>query len=168
VNGGVLGVVLEGQEAAALAGLPVLLATARAQGARLRLVGLRTLPAPRRDRHDRVVADTDQEMARIAREFALTFDAVSRREADVLLEPVVRFGAPARELRVEAELFAPDRVAFFDSPASPLATRLRSWLLRHRRPGWATLPLVVIQSPRRSRRAALRSSVHVLPPTPAR
>jgi hypothetical protein len=125
---------------------------------------LRPLPAPRVDAHDRVVADTDQEMARITGQLTARFDTVARREPDVALDAVVRFGAAARELRVEVEAVAPDRVVFFEAPTAPLASRVRGWRLRWRRPGWNAVPLVVIETPRPARGSALRPSVRVLRP----
>ena len=61
-----LAIITPGDEAGALASLAGLVTIARAAEAEVRLAYFRDLPAPRVDRHDRVVADTDAEMARIA------------------------------------------------------------------------------------------------------
>lgn len=109
-----LALVMPGHERAALAGLPALVATARAEGAALRIACLQPLPPPREDKHGRVVADTDREMARITRERHAVFDAAARVFGDVAIECVVRFGRPHREARVETEAYAPTVVASFE------------------------------------------------------
>lgn len=106
--------VMPGQERAALAGLAALVATARADGAALRIACFQPLPAPREDRHGRVVADVDREMARLTRTLESTFGAAARVFDDVAIECVVRFGRPRREARVEREAYAPDLVASFE------------------------------------------------------
>jgi len=55
VSARLLALVMPGQEHAALAALPALVATARGAGAAIRLACFRPLPAPRQDRHGRVV-----------------------------------------------------------------------------------------------------------------
>ena len=109
-----LALVMPGQERAALAALPALVATARGEEAALRLACLRPLPAPREDRHGRVVADVDAEMARLTRETEGAFAAAARVFGDVTIECVVRFGRPRREARLEREAWAPDVVASFE------------------------------------------------------
>ncbi|HTO10010.1 MAG TPA: hypothetical protein VMQ51_00465 [Candidatus Binatia bacterium] len=106
--------VMPGQERAALAGLAALVATARADGAVLRIACFQPLPAPREDHHGRVVADVDREMARLTRTLESTFDAAARVFDDVAIECVVRFGRPRREARLETEAYAPDIVASFE------------------------------------------------------
>jgi hypothetical protein len=115
VSARLLAIVMSGQERAALAGLAALVATARAEGAALRLACFQPLPPPREDRHGRVVADTDREMARISREIQAVFGAAARVFGDVAIECVVRFGRPRREARVETETYAPGIVALFES-----------------------------------------------------
>jgi hypothetical protein len=48
------------------------------------------------DRHDRVVAGVDAEMARVERAVGETLGALARAYDDVTLEIIVRFGAPVR------------------------------------------------------------------------
>ena len=60
-----LAVITPGDEATALAGFAGLMSIARAAGAEVRVAYVHDLPKPRVDRHDRIVADTDAEMARI-------------------------------------------------------------------------------------------------------
>ena len=60
-----LALVRPGQERVALAALPALVATARAERASIRIACVRPLPPPREDRHGRVISDTDREMARL-------------------------------------------------------------------------------------------------------
>jgi hypothetical protein len=120
-----LALVWPGQEAAALAGLRALVATARAERACLRLACLRPLPPPRVDHWDRIVANVDREMDRITRATLERFDAAARVFDDVAIECVVRFGVPRREARLEVEAFAPDLVASFESRRrAALAIRL--------------------------------------------
>ena len=118
-----LALVMPGQKPAALGALPALVATARAEGAALRIASCRRFPAPREDRHGRVVADVDREMARITRETEAVFAAATRVFADVPIECVVRFGRPRREARLETEAWAPDVVAFFEGRGTLEAIR---------------------------------------------
>src|SRR5260370_41946436 len=85
-------------------------AVARESGSVVRMAWMQPLPPPRVDHHERVVADTDREMARlteIARERmrALTWDF-----GEVDVEPVVRFGRLATELAVEAHAWGADLI----------------------------------------------------------
>jgi len=48
---------------------------------------------PRVDRHDRVVADTDREMARLAERAHERMSALARELGEILVERVVRFAA---------------------------------------------------------------------------
>lgn len=138
-----LAIITPGEEAAALASLAGLVTLARAADADVRLAYVRDLPAPRIDRrHDRVVADIDHEMARIAAETTQTFDAAARVYDDVKIETVVRFGASRREIAVETEVYAPQVVVLFT--AAGLLARLRGWALHRwlvRRPGSRVLLL---------------------------
>ena len=122
---------------------------------------VRDLPPPRVDALDHVVADTDAEMARITASVAQTFDAAARRHGDVKVETVVRFGSPAREAAVEAEVYAPQIIVVY-AAATGLVARLRGWALRQqllRRPD-ARL-LVLYAAPAREIR---RPRVGVRPP----
>jgi hypothetical protein len=114
VSARLLALVMPGQEGAALAALPALVATARSEGAVLRLACFRPFARPREDRHGRVVADADREMARLTRETESAFAAAAHVFGDVAIECVVRFGRPRREARLEREAWAPDVVASFE------------------------------------------------------
>ena len=129
-----LALVMPGQEPAALAALPALVATARAAGAAIRFACLRPLPSPREDRHGRVVVGVDGEMARLTRDLEATFAAASRVFDDVPIECVVRFGHPRREARIETETWMPDVVASFESRGALGTIRyfLTEWRSRRR------------------------------------
>ena len=99
-----LAVITPGDEAAALAGFAGLMSIARAAGAEVRVAYVHALPKPRVDRHDRIVADTDTEMARIEATATSTLGTAARVFDDVPVETVVRFGAPRREAVLEAEV----------------------------------------------------------------
>ena len=62
-----LAIITPGDEATALASMAGLVRLARATSADVRLAYFRDVPPPRVDRHDRQIADTDAEMARIVR-----------------------------------------------------------------------------------------------------
>ena len=109
-----LALVMPGQEGAALAALPALVATARGAGAAIRLACFRPLPAPREDRHGRVVVGVEREMARLTRDLEATFAAATRVFGDVAIECVVRFGHPRREARLVTEAWVPDVIASFE------------------------------------------------------
>ena len=106
--------VMPGQERAALAGLATLVATARAARAAIRIACFQPMPAPREDRHGRVVSDTDREMARITHMTEEAFAAAARVFDDVPIDCVVRFGHPRREARIETDALAHDIVASFE------------------------------------------------------
>jgi hypothetical protein len=155
-------VVFAGQEAAAIQGLPAVLATARSDRRSVRLACFRQLPAPRMDRHDRVVADCDQEMARIT---DATTTALTSAQRQLGLDPVdiiVRFGAPGREVLRETDVFRPDLVAFFAPPASALISRLRVWALR-RRVAHRQARLVLVDTPSVGRRQLEATPAPALP-----
>jgi nucleotide-binding universal stress UspA family protein len=158
MNTRMLVVVFAGQEAAAIQGLPAVLATARADRRQVRLASFHSLPAPRLDRYDRVVADADREMARIVE---ATTGALTRAVRQLSVDPaeiVVRFGSPGREVLRETDVFTPDLVAFFSPPATALATRLGVGILR-RRVARRQARLLVVETPLPGRRQ--------LPATPA-
>jgi len=123
VSARLLVLVMPGQERAALAGLAALVATARAEGAAIRIACFQPMPAPREDRHGRVISDADREMARITRETEAAFGAAARVFGDVAFECVVRFGRPRREARVETEAYAPGIVASFEGRGALAAMR---------------------------------------------
>ena len=162
MNTRMLGGVFAGQEATAIQGLPAVLATARSDRRSVRLACFRPLPAPRVDRHDRIVADCDREMARITETTttALT-SALGQRGLDPV-EIVVRFGAPGREVLRETDAFTPDLIAFFAPPASALTSRLRVWALR-RRVAHRRARLVLVETPAVARRQLEATPALALP-----
>jgi len=158
MNTRMLVVVFAGQQAAAIQGLPALLAAARSDRRQVRLACFQALPAPRLDRYDRVVADADREMARIVETTTGVLTTAVRQLSLDPVEVVVRFGTPGREVLRETDAFTPDLVAFFSPPAIALATRLRVALLR-RRVARRQARLLVVETPPSGRRQ--------LPATPA-
>lgn len=157
-----LAIVLEGQEPAVRAGMPVLAAVARAEHAAVRLAYLRPLPSPRVDRHDRVVAGVDAEMARVERAVGETLGAMARAYDDVMLEIVVRFGAPGGEALIETEAWAPDVAVLFGPGRGDLVTRLRLWALRRRLAQRYATRVLMLETPRRPR-VAVRPAPRAVP-----
>jgi len=131
VSARLLAVITPGEEATALASMVGLVTIARAAEADVRLAYFPQLPHPRVDRHDRMVADTDAEMARIERTATEVFGSSARVFDGVKAETVVRFGNPTREAGIEAHVYAPQIVVVF-AAARGLLARLRSWTLRRR------------------------------------
>jgi len=116
-------------------------AGARASGGRVRMVFVRPIPPPRVDRYDRVVADPDAEMARLAGLAEVQMAALDAEFGDVPVESLVRFGRLAAELRLEAESFGADLIGLA-APARPGPRhRLRAWYLG------VTLPVPVVLLP---------------------
>jgi hypothetical protein len=126
VSARLLGIITPGEEATALASLAGLVTIARAAGGDVRLAYLRELPPPRVDRHDRLVADTDREMARITVQATQSLDRAARVFDDVRMETVVRFGNPRQEAALEAETYRPAIIVHFSARRGWLA-RLRGW-----------------------------------------
>jgi nucleotide-binding universal stress UspA family protein len=116
---------------------------ARKTGGILRLAYLAPLPLPRVDRHDRVVADTDREMARIGAEAQAQLDALAASLEGVPVETVIRFGRPAAELSIEVEVFGADLIALAGPPRSRIWERLRAWQLRRAALG-SKVPLILL------------------------
>jgi hypothetical protein len=170
MNARLLAVITPGDEATALSSMAGLVTIARASEAEVRLAYVRDLPPPRVDRHDRPVADTDAEMARIERGATQALDASARVFDDVKVETVVRFGRPAREAALEAEVYAPQIVVVF-AAARGLVARLRSWALRRRLARRPQARLLVLSAPARateSREPVRRSALTPPAPLPAR
>ena len=103
---------------------------ARKTGGVLRLAYLAPLPRPRVDRHDRVVADTDREMARIGAAAQARLDALAASLEGVPVETVIRFGRAAVELSIEAEAFGADLIALAAAMRPRIGERARAWQLR--------------------------------------
>lgn len=142
-----LAVITPGDEATALAGFAGLMSIARAAGAEVRVAYVHALPKPRVDRHDRIVADTDAEMARIEATATRTVGTAARVFDDVPVETVVRFGAPRREAVLEAEVYAPQIVVVFSAVAGML-NRFRAWALRRRLARQPDARLLLMEAPR--------------------
>jgi len=116
-------------------------AVAGKAGGRLRIVTIRPIPPVRVDRYDRIIADEDREMARLAAAAEQQMAALHPELGDVPVERVVRFGRLSRELRIEAQEFGPDLIGLA-APARPrLAHQLRAWYLGR------TLPVPVVLLP---------------------
>ena len=102
---------------------------ARDSGGQIRMVFVRPIPPPRMDHHDRLVADPDMEMVRLAGLAESWMAALALEFGDVPVESRVRFGRLTGELRIEAESFGADLVG----PAAParpaLHHQLRAWYL---------------------------------------
>ncbi len=150
-----LAVITPGEEATALSSLTGLVTIARAAQADVRLAYFRDLPPARVDRHDRLVADTDAEMARIASGATQALGSATRVFDDVAVETVVRFGRPRREVALEAEAYQPRIIVLF-SATRGLLSRLRGWALRRRLARQRGAQVLVLRATPRSvgRRAA--------------
>lgn len=165
-----LAVITPGDEASALASLAGLVTIARAAEADVRLACFRHLPAPRLDRHDRLVADTDHEMARIERQATQSLASAAHVFDDVPMETVVRFGEPTREIPLEVEIYAPQIVVVF-AAARGLVARLRRWAVWRRlarRAGSRLVVLAPTSDPSARRAAVGRPAVTPPAPLPAR
>ena len=86
------------------------------------------------------------------------------------METVVRFGHPAREAPLEAEVYAPQIVVVF-AAARGLGARLRHWVLRRRlarRDDSRLLVVAQIPGPAERRARARRPALTPPAPLPAR
>lgn len=119
---------------------------ARKTGGVVRLAYLAPLPPPRVDREDRIVADTDREMARIAARAGEYLAALAAGMEGVSVDTVVRFGRPQAELSIEAEAFGADLVALAPPLGSRLRDRVRAWQLRRAALG-SKAPIVLLPLP---------------------
>ena len=102
---------------------------ARENGGQVRMVFVRPIPPPRVDRHDRLVADADTEMARLAGLAESWLAALEPEFGDVPVESRVRFGRLAAELRIEAESFGADLIGLAASARPGPRHQLRAWYL---------------------------------------
>ena len=141
----VLVAVLPGDEAAALDRLGSVVSAA--PQARIRVACFSPLPVARRDAHDRVVADADVEMERVARDTAHAFHHAAGALDHAALEIVVRFGIPTREVTTEADAFTPDLVVLFAPARRDLLRRWRGLRLRRRLSARPGLQLLVVDMP---------------------
>jgi len=116
-------------------------AMARKSGGLLRIVAMRPIPPARVDRYDRIIADEDREMSRLAAAAEEQMAALHPELGDVPAERVVRFGRLSRELRIEARVFGADLIGLA-APGQPrLRHQLRAWSLGR------TLPAPVVLLP---------------------
>lgn len=127
---------------------------ARDSGGTVRLAYIRPLPPPRVDRHGRIVADTDREMARITTEASERLAGLASEFEDVPVERVVRFGRLAAELSIEAEGFHADLVAIAAPLRPGLRERFRHWYLENVALA-SKIPLILL--PPRPKAARVRS-----------
>jgi hypothetical protein len=161
-----LAIITPGEEATALGSMAGLVTIARAAGSDVRLAYFRALPPPRLDRHDRLVADTDREMARITAQATQSLDTAARVFDDVNTETVVRFGKPQREAVLEAETYRPAIIVHFSALRSWLA-RLRGWALRRQLAGGPQARVLVLRpTPRPSGSAGPVLEPVFTPPAP--
>lgn len=103
--------------------LPLVVDLARAAGSTIRLLTVKPVPEPVHADDGRIVAYSDQEMARLEAEGNDYLDSVGATVCDVPVERVVRFGDPVEEIVTEAEAWDADLVALTASPR-------RRWLPR--------------------------------------
>ena len=110
------------------------------------MVYIAPIPAPRVDTHDRIVSDTDREMARIGADVGERLARLARELDDVPVESTIRFGRLGAELSIEAEAFGADLVAISAKPRPGLRDRLRVWYLARVTLG-SRIPLVLLPLP---------------------
>jgi nucleotide-binding universal stress UspA family protein len=102
---------------------------ARQSSGRVRIVYVSPIPPPRVDRYDRVVADTDREIERIAATAEEELRVMASYLGGVPVERVVRFGRLPKEMAIEAEVFGADLITL-TTPARPaLRQRVLAWCL---------------------------------------
>lgn len=103
--------------------LPLVADLARSAGSTVRLLTVKPVPEPVRADYGRIVAYSDQEMARLEAEGNDYLQSVGVTVSDVPVERVVRFGDPAEEIVTEAASWDADLVAL-------TASARRRWLPR--------------------------------------
>ncbi|HEX9748510.1 MAG TPA: universal stress protein [Methylomirabilota bacterium] len=102
---------------------------ARASGGQVRMVLVRPIPPPRVDRYDRIVADSDAEMTRLAAVAEARMAALGAEFGNVPVESLVRFGRLGAELRIEAETFGADLIGPVASSRPGPRHQVRAWYL---------------------------------------
>lgn len=118
-------------------------AVARESGGVVRMAWMHPLPPPRVDGYDRVVADTDREMARLTTVALERMAALAWEFGEVDVERVVRFGRLTTELAIEAHGWSADLIGLA-APARPgLRPRLRAWHLART----VAVPVVLLPIP---------------------
>jgi nucleotide-binding universal stress UspA family protein len=123
--------------------VPLVAALARDGGATVRLLRVVPEPEPRVDPYDRMIAYIDQEMARLEAQGKENLAIVKAQLGRISVEAVVRFGDPATETAVEAEVFGADLVVMA-SPARSLLKRVLTRDLSARTLRRAALPVLVL------------------------
>ncbi|HET7874379.1 MAG TPA: universal stress protein [Methylomirabilota bacterium] len=91
--------------------VPIVADTARGAGATVRLLHVAPEPENRIDEHGRVIAYTDQEMARLEAEGLDYLRTVEARLDGAQVECAVRFGDPVTEILEEAGVWGADLIA---------------------------------------------------------
>jgi nucleotide-binding universal stress UspA family protein len=104
-------------------------AIARKSGGAARMITVRPIPPPRVDRYDRVVADPDREMARLAEAAEEQMAALRWEFGEVDVERVVRFGRLGAELAIEAAAWDADLIGLAAPARSGLRHQLRACYL---------------------------------------
>jgi nucleotide-binding universal stress UspA family protein len=130
---------------------------ARQSGGRVRIVYVSPIPPARVDRYDRIVADTDREMERIAAGAGERLRVLASHLEGVPVEQVVRFGRLREEIAIEADAFGADLVALA-APARPAVRQriLQWWLGRLAAPSRVLMILLPpVNSPRTRSRDGL-------------
>jgi len=116
---------------------------ARAHGAGIRIAYVRPIPPARVDRHDRVIADEQREMARLAEAAEAWMAELAWEAGGVPVERVVRFGRLAEETIVEAQAWRAELVGLTAAPRPGWKHRLRAWTLRRA----LAIPVVLLPVP---------------------
>jgi hypothetical protein len=111
VSARLLAVITPGDEATVLASLAGLLTVARAAEADVRLACFRELPAPRVDRHGRVVADVDAAGTPASTHTAGTPPSTSRVRSGCLAQPFRSSAVASIQLAVLGSTTPPERTA---------------------------------------------------------
>ena len=109
------------QSALAESVIPVVADAARGGAATVRLLHVAPMPQNRVNDEGRVVAYTDQEMARLEAEAQDYLRTAGLPLAGVAVEYAVRFGEPAKEILLEAEAFDADLIAVTTAGRSGLS-----------------------------------------------
>jgi nucleotide-binding universal stress UspA family protein len=104
--------------------VPIVSALAQGAGSTVRLLRVFPLPEHVVDSDGRVVAYSDQEMARLTSMGEDDLGRVEAQLAGVPVESVVRFGEPVQEILLEAEAFDADLIALGATPRSRLSAAL--------------------------------------------
>ncbi|HTI55966.1 MAG TPA: universal stress protein [Verrucomicrobiae bacterium] len=130
-------------------------AVARESGGGVRMAWVRPLPAPRRDRHDRVVADADREMARLTAAALEEMAALAGELGEVDVERVVRFGRLATELLIETHAWRADLIGLAAPERPGPRHRVRAWYLGR----MVSIPVVLLPIDRGDTEPRRRASV---------